>query len=74
MLWPGSKNENYLKARGNVFLNGLNSEINGILDFPSANLKNAQLSLRSTPISGIKDEAIAIVQCVSNDKVLLDKK
>lgn len=74
MLWPGTQNENYLKASGHVLLNGLNSEMNGALDFPSANLKNVQLSLRGLSTPEIEKGGVAIVHCVSNDKVLLHKK
>lgn len=74
MLWPGSKNENYLDANGIITLNGLESQIKGYIDFPLINLKNVDVSLKSIPIQDIENGGIATLYCMSNNQVLLSEK
>lgn len=74
LLWPGTKNLNYLNADGNLFLNGLNSHITGNVDCPSANLVNVHLSIDSIPNPEMKDGGVATIRCVAKEQVLLFEK
>ncbi|VVC28237.1 Vitellinogen, open beta-sheet,von Willebrand factor, type D domain,Lipid transport protein, N- [Cinara cedri] len=74
LVWPCSHESNYLNANGKLFLNGLQSDGSGNVDFPSANLDNVKVSFKSIPNPEIEDGGIAIVRCFSNDQVYFSEK
>lgn len=73
-MWPSTSESNYLNANGQLFLNGRQCDMSGNLDFPSAKLKNVQVSLNNIPNTESEDEGILTARCFSKDQVYLSEK